>query len=82
MGTTSKQLWSVCPEPEWLHSLMDSRPLVGWDLLSRATLQHGSDETSNNLFRMDTWSSPFTVAYLNVGRRHLVGSLEEVVQIV
>jgi hypothetical protein len=31
---------------------------------------------------LDTWSSPFTVAYLNVGRRHLVGSLGEVVRIV
>jgi hypothetical protein len=31
---------------------------------------------------MDTWSSPFTVALLNVGRRHLVGSLGGVVRIV
>jgi hypothetical protein len=31
---------------------------------------------------MDTWSSPFTVAHLNVGLRHLVGSLLEVVPIV
>jgi hypothetical protein len=31
---------------------------------------------------MDTWSSPFTVGYLNVGRRHLVGSLQEVVEVV
>ena len=30
----------------------------------------------------DTWSSPFTVGYLNVGRRHLVGSLQEVVEVV
>ena len=62
---------------------MISRPLVDWNLLSRATsLQIGSGEASNSPYRMDTWSSPFTVPYLNVGRRQLVGSLGEVVQIV
>ncbi len=79
-SSTSKQRWSVGPEPEWLFSPMISRPLIGWNLLSRATsLQIGSGNTSNYPYRLDTWSSPFTVAYLNVGRRHLVGSLEEVV---
>ena len=62
---------------------MISRPLIGWNLLSRATsLQIGSGETSNYPYRLDTWSSPFTVANLNVGRRHIVGSLAEVVRIV
>jgi hypothetical protein len=62
---------------------MISRPLVDWNLLSRATsLQIGSGEAFNYPYRMDTWSSLFTVAYLNVGRRHLFGSLGEVVQIV
>ncbi len=83
MSSTSKQRWSVGPEPAWLSSPIISRPLVGWNLLSRATLfQIGSGEASNYPYRMDTWSSPFMVAYLNVGRRHLVRSLGEVVQIV
>ncbi len=54
MSITSKQPWSVGPEPVWLLSPMISRPLVGWKLLSRANLQHGSDETSNYPYRMDT----------------------------
>jgi hypothetical protein len=82
MSSTSKRRWSVGQEPAWLSSPHD-RPLVGWNLLGRATsLQIGSGEASNCPYRMDTWSSPFTVAYLNVGRRHLVGSLGEVVRIV
>jgi hypothetical protein len=61
---------------------MISCPFVGWNLLSRATsLQIGSRETSNYPYRLDTWSSPFTVAYLNVGRRHLVESLGEVARV-
>ena len=63
---------------------MVSRPTVGHALLNRAasSIQDGSSETPNCPYRIDTWSSPFTVAYLNVGRRHLVGSLPEVVKIV
>ena len=42
----------------------------------------GVAESLSCPFRIDTWSSPFTVGYLNVGRRHLVGSLQEVVELV
>jgi hypothetical protein len=33
-------------------------------------------------FSSDTWSCPFTVCYLNVGRRHLIGSISAVVDLV
>ena len=54
------------------------------DLLDQAASSI-RNETLENLhcpYRMDTWSSPFTVGYLNVGRRHLVGSLPEIVELV
>jgi len=31
---------------------------------------------------MNTWSCPLVVSYLNVGRRHLVGSQQELVELV
>ena len=57
---------------------------MGKDLLNRAALliEGGTEEHLTSQLRMDTWSSPFTVGYLNVGRRHLVGSLQEVVEVV
>ena len=45
-------------------------------------MRHGNSEGLNCPYRKETWSSPFTVGYLNVGRRHLVGSLQEIVQLV
>jgi hypothetical protein len=68
----------------WLQAPMVSRPTVGHALVNRAasSIHNGSSETPNCPYRIDTWSSPFTVAYLNVGRHHLVGSLPEVVKIV
>jgi hypothetical protein len=46
------------------------------------SLQNVAPDAPHCPFCMDTWSSPFTVGYINVGRRHLVGSLEEVVEMV
>ena len=78
------QGWSVGPEHDWLQAPIVSRLSVGRDLLDRAALEmrRGNSDSLNCPFRMDTWSSPFTVGYLNVGRRHLVGSLSDVVEMV
>jgi len=46
------------------------------------SIRSGAVEDLNCPYRMDTWSSPFIVGYLNVGRRHLVGSLPAVVELV
>ena len=73
------------PANEWRQAPIISRPNVGQDLLARATLSfgNGTHENLTSQFRIDTWSSPFTLSsgYLNVGHpgRHLVGSLQEVV---
>ena len=72
--------WSVGPSPAWLQAPIVSRPSVGRDLLDQAASSI-RNETLENLhcpYRMDTWSSPFTVGYLNVGRRHLVGSRPDI----
>ena len=76
--------WSVGPAHAWLQAPIASRPSTGCDLLDRAALSIRGEagENLNCPYRMDTWSSPFTVGYLNVGRRHLVGSLPEVVELV
>ena len=76
--------WSIGPSQAWLQSPIATRPSVGHDLLSQATLaiRTGVTESLSCPFRTDTWSSPFTVGYLNVGRRHLVGSLQEVAELV
>ena len=75
---------SVGPTHAWLHSPIVARSSVGHDLLDQATssIRNGAAESLTCPFRMDIWSSPFTVGYLNVGRRHLVGSLQEVVELV
>ena len=77
-----EQTWSVGPECDWLQAPIISRPSVGRELLDRATRSISSGNGENYPYRTDTWSSPFTVMYLNVGRRHLVGSLSEVVEII
>ena len=76
--------WSLGPTNEWRQSPLISRPSIGQYLLDQAALSimNGAHENLTCQFRMDTWSSPFTVGYLNVGRRHLVGSLPEVVEVV
>ena len=76
--------WSVGPTQAWLQAPIATRTSVGHDLLSQATssIWTGATEHLACPFRVDTWSSPFTVGYLNVGRRHLVGSLQEVVDLV
>ena len=76
--------WSVGPAQEWLQAPIAARPSVGHDLLTQVTssIRTGAVESLTCPFRIDTWSSPFTVGYLNVGRRHLVGSLQEVVELV
>ena len=61
-----------------------SRPKIGRDLVSRALLaiRNGARDNPRQQYRMDTCSSPFTVGYISVGRRHLVGSLQEVVELI
>jgi hypothetical protein len=70
----------------WLQSLIVARPSVGHDLLTQATsessIRTGAAESLTCPFHIDTWSSPFTVGFFNVGRRHLVGSLQEVAELV
>ena len=68
-----EQGWSIGPAHAWLQAPIVSRPSIGRDLLDRATLsiRSGAVEDLNCPYRMDTWSSPFIVGYLNVGRRHL-----------
>jgi hypothetical protein len=74
------------------NSPLISRPSIGKDLVDQAALSimNGTHENlaervngthEHRQFRIDTWSSPFrvTAGYLNVGRRHLVGPLQEVV---
>ena len=82
----AERSWSIGPSHEWRQAPIISRPSVGKDLVNRASesmsIEGGADEGLTSQFRMDTWSSPFTVGYLNVGRCHLVGSLQEVVEVV
>ena len=63
---------------------MASRLPLGRELIDRAMadLTAGRRETSDLHFQSDTWSSPFSIAYLNVGRRHLIGSLPEIAALV
>jgi len=76
--------WGFGPSQEWMQTPIASRAHIGRTLVDSAILFHrqarGTGQSSS--FKMDTWSTPFTVGYLNVGRRHLVGSLQEVVEIV
>ena len=76
--------WSVGPEQAWLQAPIASRPSVGRELLDRATRSMGNtiNMSPHYQYCMDTWSSPFTVGYLNVGRCHLVGSIPEIVEMV
>ena len=61
-----------------------SRPAVGHSLLRQAavSIHAGSATTLNAPYDNNTWSSPFTIGYLNVGRRRLMGSRSEVVDLV
>ena len=61
-----------------------SRPAIGHDLLAQAltVLNDKTPPAPAVPFISDTWSCPFTVCYLNVGRRHLIGSLSAVVDLV
>jgi hypothetical protein len=78
--------WSVRPPPEWFQSPLGSRPDLGGALVERAITLYGSSALSqdgqNRLYSMDTWCGLFTVCYLNVGLRHLVGSQPEAVELV
>ena len=80
------QPWSVGPTPEWFQLPLGSRPNLGGTLVEQAIALHDSAEHSQEVqhqpFNMDTWSCPFTVSYLNVGLRHLVGSQLELVGLV
>ena len=80
--------WNHGPTEKWMGEPIASRQKIGRDVVSRALLtirkldRNGARDNPRQQYRMDTWSSPFTVWYLNVGRRHLVGSLEEVVELI
>ena len=80
----SEWRWNHGPTEDWLRGPIISRPQVGRDLVSRAllTIRSGVRANPDLQYTMDTWASPFTVGYLNVGRRHLVGSLQEVAELV
>ena len=49
-----------------------------WPLFIHA----GPAAALNSPYDNNTWSSPFTIGYLNVSRRRLVGSRSEVVDLV
>ncbi len=76
--------WSIGPPAEWLTAPLVSRPKLGQTLLSHAmsSIREGTTTTLQTPYNNDTWSCPFNDGYLNVGRRHLVGSLAEVVVLV
>jgi hypothetical protein len=76
--------WSIGPPAEWLTAPLASRPKLGQTLLSHAmsSIREGTTTTLQTPYTNDTWSCPFNVGYLNVGRRRLVGSLPEVVVLV
>ena len=76
--------WKISPDPPWFQEPLDSRPSIGHTLLDQMLIQ-ARDNTfspSSISYQFDAWSSPFTVCYLNVGRRHLNGSLSKVVELV
>ena len=76
--------WSIGPPAEWLTAPLVSRPKLGQTLLSHAmsSIREGTTTTLQTPYNNDTWSCPFNVGYLNVGRRRLVGSLAEVIVLV
>ena len=76
--------WTIGPDQSWFQTPVSSRPPVGHTLLGRLTQQSRGHEPlqPSVSYKFDTWSSPFTVCYLNVGRRHLIGSLQAVVALV
>jgi hypothetical protein len=47
-----------------------------------SSIREGTTTTLQTPYNNDTWSCPFNVGYLNVGRRRLVGSLAEVIVLV
>jgi hypothetical protein len=76
--------WSLGPPAEWLIAPLASRPELGQPLFSHAmsSIREGTATTLQIPYNNDTWSCPFNVGYLNVGRRRLVGSLPEVVVLI
>jgi hypothetical protein len=80
--------WEICPDLEWSKESIALRRDLGLDLLDKAQKAVSTGHSIPNLTRRerqsncDLWSSPFTVSYLNVGFRHLEGSLLGIVDFV
>ncbi len=72
------------PPRAWTDTLIASRSKVGHSLLNQAVMAIHAETTAAllTLYDINTWSSPFTIGYLNVGRRRLVGSSSVVVELV
>ena len=77
-------VWGIGPSRAWIDAPIVSRPAVGHSLLCQAavSIHAGSATALNAPYDNNTWSSPFTIGYLNVGRRRLMGSRSEVVDLV
>ena len=65
-------VWGIGPSRAWIDApiVSESRPAVGHSLLRQAavSIHAGSATTLNAPYDNNTWSSPFTTGYLNVGR--------------
>ena len=63
-------VWGIGPPRSWIDAPIVSRPTVGHSLLRRAaaSIHAGSASTLNAPYDNNTWSSPFTIGYLHVGR--------------
>ena len=83
-GNGAQPSWTIGPSLEWLQMPIGSRFNIGSDLVDRAIASYGGLGLAcpSKQYHMDTWSCPFLVSYLNVGYRHLVGSLQEIVELV